>query len=140
MTVPEEVKTYDISGMTVLPGLIDSHVHLKRWHNRKKCTRYGITTLKSVGDLYGVGLQYGNSLHRELQLLVDAGLSPKEAIQAATHHAARLLQKEDELGTIETEKLADISIVEGDPLENIQHTKPVRMTIRNGTVVRDTRN
>jgi imidazolonepropionase-like amidohydrolase len=61
----------------------------------------------------------GYSLHRELQNLVEAGLTPLEAIQAATLNAATALGLAAERGTIEAGKTADLVIVEGDPAEDI---------------------
>src|SRR5262249_5327882 len=59
-------------------------------------------------------LPFGDSLHRELELLVKAGLSPMEAIQAATSRPARLMKRGDEIGTIQEGKRADLIAVSGD--------------------------
>ena len=56
---------------------------------------------------------------RELELLVEAGLTPMEAIMAATKHAADCRGIGDRLGTLEPDKLADILVLNIDPLENI---------------------
>lgn len=61
---------------------------------------------------------HGNNL-KELELMVENGLSPMEAIQAATSFAAELLGLEKDLGTIEVGKIADIIAVDGDPLSDI---------------------
>lgn len=61
----------------------------------------------------------GFGLHRELQLLVRAGLSPLAALRAATGHAARALGVERDLGTIEAGKVADLVLVAGDPTVDI---------------------
>jgi Tol biopolymer transport system component len=69
---------------------------------------------------------YGLALVIELQNYVDAGLSPAAALRTATTNAARSLGAEDSVGTIEKGMLADIIIVDGDPLQNISdliHTK-----------------
>jgi imidazolonepropionase-like amidohydrolase len=55
----------------------------------------------------------------ELKLLVDQGFSPEEAIQAGTRVAAEVLGMENELGTIEEGKQADLIVVDGNPLEDI---------------------
>ena len=65
----------------------------------------------------------GASLHRELELLVEAGLSPAEAIAAATSPAAAFLGLSEELGTIETGKRADLVLLDGDPLADIANTR-----------------
>jgi hypothetical protein len=61
----------------------------------------------------------GNSLHRELQLLVASGLSPYEAIRSATVVPAAFLGKANEFGTIAVGRRADLLLVEGNPLENL---------------------
>lgn len=62
----------------------------------------------------------GFGLHRELKLLVDGGFTPLAALRAATQHAARALGVEDDLGTVEAGKLADLVLVKGDPSADIR--------------------
>ena len=64
----------------------------------------------------------GFSLHDELALLVSGGLSPLEALQAATINPARFLQATDSLGVIASGKLADLVLLDADPLVDIHHT------------------
>src|SRR6185436_10165753 len=64
----------------------------------------------------------GFSLHDELQELVNAGLTPLEALQAATLNPAEFLHKEKELGTVEKGKIADLVLLDANPLENIHNT------------------
>jgi imidazolonepropionase-like amidohydrolase len=79
----------------------------------------------------------GASLHRELQLYVEAGLSPAAALRAATAHAADLLGLSHQVGTIAAGKDADLLLVEGDPLTDIRHTTRIRVVIRRGTIVHE---
>ena len=74
----------------------------------------------------------GYSLHRELELLVEAGLSPLEALRAATLNPARYLEATDSLGIVATGKLADLVLLEADPLEDIRNTRRIRAVIING--------
>ncbi len=74
----------------------------------------------------------GFSLHDELELLVQAGFTPVEAIQAATINPAKFLGLEKSLGTIEKGKLADLVLLEANPLENISNTKKIFAVIVNG--------
>jgi len=80
----------------------------------------------------------GISLHRELEFMVAAGLSPMQAIQAATKVGADYLGKARELGTLEEGKLADLIIVNGNPLENIRQTRRIDAVIKDGEMI-DTR-
>jgi imidazolonepropionase-like amidohydrolase len=76
----------------------------------------------------------GHSLHRELELYVKAGFTPLEAIQAATIVPARVMKMDKELGTIEPGKLADLIIVDGNPLEAVENTRRVRWVVSGGRV------
>ena len=67
----------------------------------------------------------GSGLHDELSLLVDAGLSPMEAIQAATRNPMILMGRSDSLGTVEVGKKADLVLLDGDPLEDISNTRRI---------------
>lgn len=69
---------------------------------------------------------------REFELMVEGGMPPMEAIQAATIEAARLLRMENELGSIEDGKLADIVAVEGDPLNDISAMRSVVFVMKDG--------
>ncbi len=81
--------------------------------------------------------RFGFSVHRELELMVNSGLTPMEAIIGATKNAADHLEIEEELGTIAEGKLADIIIVEGNPLKDIRNTRNVRVVIKNGQTLKN---
>ena len=74
----------------------------------------------------------GESLHRELGELVRAGLTPAEALSAATSGAATFLGREHDTGTIETGKIADLVLLDGSPLESIANTQRVNAVVRAG--------
>lgn len=76
----------------------------------------------------------GISFQRELQLMVDAGLTPMQAIQAATKNNAEFLQ-ENELGTIQPGKLADLIIVKANPLVDIENIQKLEVVIKDGEVM-----
>jgi len=86
----------------------------------------------------GAAVIPGISLHRELEFMVAAGLSPMQAIQAATKVGADYLGKGEQLGTVEQGKLADVIVVDGDPLKDITHTRRIDTVIKDGEIV-DTR-
>jgi len=74
----------------------------------------------------------GYSLYREMELYVEAGFTPMEAIQAATIVPARVMKLDGQLGTIETGKRADLILVDGNPLENIHNIRNVKTVITGG--------
>jgi imidazolonepropionase-like amidohydrolase len=78
----------------------------------------------------------GLSLHEELVLLAEAGLTPLEALRTATLNPARVLGMADSLGTVEVGKLADLVLLEADPLADISNTQRVRAVIANGRLFR----
>ena len=76
----------------------------------------------------------GYSLHRELELYVEAGFTPLEALQAATIEAARALGVEKESGSLELGKRGDVLLLDADPLADIHNTRRVWRTIAAGAV------
>ena len=74
----------------------------------------------------------GWAFQREMELLVDCGLTPMEAIVAGTLENARYFRIADRLGSIEKGKLADLVLVEGDPLKNISNMRNVKRVMLNG--------
>jgi imidazolonepropionase-like amidohydrolase len=99
------------------------------------------TLLQIVGALHQAGVPIvagtdlavpGHSLHRELELYVEAGFTPMAAIQSATLQAARAMGLEHESGTVRPGLRADVLVVDGDPLARISDTRNVRLVIANG--------
>ena len=78
----------------------------------------------------------GLAVHQEMEILVEeAGFSPMEAIQSATYNNAKGFRVLDRVGTIEEGKLADLIILNKDPLEDIQNTLEIQDVIMDGKVV-----
>jgi imidazolonepropionase-like amidohydrolase len=73
----------------------------------------------------------------EMELMVRAGLSPMEAIEAATRNAAEVCQVADQVGTLEVGKLADVIAVPGDPSADITCLRDIRFVMKDGRVVRN---
>jgi imidazolonepropionase-like amidohydrolase len=67
-----------------------------------------------------------------LQLFVEGGFTPYQALQTATIHAAEVVGVAKDLGSEEAGKLADLVIVDGDPLANIQDSWNVKTVFKNG--------
>jgi imidazolonepropionase-like amidohydrolase len=75
---------------------------------------------------------YGLGLHVELESYVHAGLTPFQALQSATVNAAQALGVGSEIGTIEPGKLADLTFLGSDPLNDIRNTRDVTRVMRGG--------
>jgi hypothetical protein len=74
----------------------------------------------------------GFSLHEELGLLVKAGLSPLEALQSATYNPAKYLDQLKDLGTVEQGKIADLVLLDANPLDEISNTRKIAGVILRG--------
>ncbi|PWN06050.1 hypothetical protein DDZ15_12790 [Rhodohalobacter mucosus] len=92
-----------------------------------------------VGILAGTDIGFSNpfvydgfSLHEELKMLVEAGLTPTEALKTATLNPAIYINATDSLGTVEENKLADLVILNQNPIEDISHTRNIYGVLSNG--------
>jgi len=94
--------------------------------------RAGIPFLAGTDTPPGVYIFPGFSLHEELQRFVAAGFTPMEALQTATLNPAKFLGMEDRLGTIEKGKLADLVLLDANPLDDIRNTQKIAAVIVNG--------
>ena len=117
----------------------------KDYANLKKLYR---KELEIVGEMQraGVGILAGTdtpnpyvlpgfSLHDELALVVQAGLTPMEALQSATLNPARFLGMEKEMGTVQQGKVADLVLLEANPLEDIHNTQKINSVVVKGRLL-----
>jgi imidazolonepropionase-like amidohydrolase len=74
----------------------------------------------------------GFSLHQELELMVRAGATPLQALQAATYHPAMFFAKLEEFGVVEKGRVADLVLLEGNPLEDIRNTRRIAAVVLHG--------
>jgi imidazolonepropionase-like amidohydrolase len=92
--------------------------------------------IRGPGVLAGCdGLVPGFCLHDELQALAEAGLSPLQALQAATINAAKYFGRESLQGTIEANKRADLVLLDSDPLLDIRNTRQVAAVVVRGRLI-----
>jgi imidazolonepropionase-like amidohydrolase len=98
-------------------------------------------TLSVIGALHRAGVPIvpgsdtglvGFGLHREIELYVEAGMTPLEAIQSATIVSARAMGLDRDTGTVEAGKRADLILVNGDPLKDIRALRQVTRVVANG--------
>jgi imidazolonepropionase-like amidohydrolase len=102
--------------------------------NAKKLFDAGILLVAGTDAPYPGDFQ-GEGIHRELELLVEAGLSPLEAITVGTRNAARLMGAEAEWGTVAPGRLANLLMVDGRPDRNIAATKRVWKVVQRGKIL-----
>jgi len=87
-----------------------------------------------VGILAGSDMQGGFWMHDEMQIFVDAGLTPLEALQTATLNPAKYLGRENELGSVASGKFADIVVLNGNPLDDIKNTLDIEAVVLKGRI------
>jgi len=116
-------------------GMISLHVDESLWESgvrevarsAKRASQAGVlVNAGSHGQIHGIGL------HWELWLLAEGGMTPLEVLRTATMNPARTLGIDAQLGSIEPGKLADLIVLDGNPLENIRNSSTVRYTMVNG--------
>jgi len=97
--------------------------------------RAGVEFLAGTDTGPNTPVAAGAGLHEELELLVQAGLTPMEALQSATRNPARYLGKLADMGTIEPGKLADLVLLDANPLEDIRNTRKIRLVVLKGRII-----
>ena len=101
--------------------------------NLKKVADAGIPIVMGT-DTGFFGVLLGVATPLEMELMVDAGLKPADVIRAATINAARMVGREKEQGTIEAGKVADLLILDANPLENIGAVRRIYRVVKGGVV------
>ncbi len=110
--------------------VVRSYFSFDRTHDLKNA---GVKLLAGT-DMPQAFVYPGFSLHEELELLVRSGLTPLEALRAATYNPAEFLGALDSLGTVTPGKLADLVLLDADPLSDIRNTRRISAVIANGRV------
>jgi imidazolonepropionase-like amidohydrolase len=94
--------------------------------------RAGVPFMAGTDTAAGVHVFPGFSLHQELALFVQAGLTPLQALQTATRNPAEFMGRLADLGTVEKGKVADLVLLDANPLEDIGNTRTIRAVVLAG--------
>ena len=93
----------------------------------------------ALGNDYGGGpgeFELGIPMY-EIEQMSEAGMTPMQIIVASTRNAAVVSGIDDQIGTLETGRIADVLVISGNPLDDLQNLANIRMVIHNGTIIRD---
>jgi imidazolonepropionase-like amidohydrolase len=131
--LPAQVRRAYLAGNLPVPEGMDER-YRRSWDK----------TLQLVHELWAAGVPIeagtdnlaGFALHRELELDALAGIPPPQVLQLATYGAARIMRQDAELGSIAPGKLADLVLIDGDPLVNVADVRKTALVVRNGVVYR----
>jgi imidazolonepropionase-like amidohydrolase len=98
-----------------------------------------IRKIDAAGGIVASGTDQssGAAAHRELELLVTAGISPLKVIRIATYNSAVFLGKAEDLGSVEEGKLADLVLLNADPSLNINNAKAISVVIKGGQIIEE---
>jgi imidazolonepropionase-like amidohydrolase len=127
--LPVQVRRGFMAGNLPVPPGMDER-YRKSWEK----------ALRLVHDLWAAGVPIeagtdalaGFSLHRELELDAQAGIPAPDVLQLATYGAARIMRLDQELGTVEPGKLADLVLLDGDPAADISAVRNTALVMKNG--------
>ncbi len=101
--------------------------------NLKRLSDAGVTIVMGT-DAGNIGTLHGPSIHREMRLMLESGLTPLEILRSATTNGARALGLEGKAGAVAPGMLADLVILDADPLADIGNLARVHRTIKGGVV------
>ncbi len=107
------------------------------WQTQTPILQDNLRRIDAAGGVIATGTDATNgaALHREMELLAQAGLPNLHVIRAATFNAARLLGKQDEMGSVAEGKLADLVLLDADPVADINNSKRIALVMKNGAIV-----
>ena len=115
---------------------------VERLAQRMPTAQANLATLWAAGipvsagtDAGNIGTLHGPSIHRELELMVEAGLTPEQALTAVTRNAALVFGEQPRIGTLEPGKLADLLVLDADPLADVAHLQRLRYVVKGGAVL-----
>ena len=135
--VPPSVRAIWKNDTTTIQGKSPEDYDYGKREFQKQVELVGAMNHAGVGILAGTDVLNpfcfpGFSLPDELELLVKAGLSPLAALRTATANPARFLEREKDFGTVETGKLADLVLLDANPLDNINNVRKISALVYDG--------
>ncbi len=140
VTPPSQLK--ELREFAQKPADAAEQEQLKRIETMFDGARSNVKRLWDAGVLIAAGTDapypgdfQGEGLHRELEILVESGLTPLQAITAATKNAATIVGADKEWGTLEVGKLANILLIDGKPDQNIHDTHHIALLIKQGEII-----
>jgi len=134
-------KTWPMFTESIVKELDTDDVSIRRRFVQKELEivgamhRAGVPFMAGTDAAAGVDVLPGFSLHQELEYLVRAGFTPLEALQAATRNPAEFLGLQDQMGTIEAGKLANLVLLNANPLEDIKNTRRISAVVLGGRLL-----
>lgn len=155
----ESYKLYKAHGAYLVPTLVvaGAAADMARKHpeqlnpsSAQKALKLEFQVKKNLHDAYAAGVKiafgtdtFGLARHgenaKEFTLMVQAGMSPKDALLAATRNAADLIGDSEDIGTIQDGRFADLVAVDGDPLADVSTMEQVRFVMKGGKTYKDAR-
>lgn len=144
ISFPEDPELRDHPGQRFLPeGEWDPDAHAEFFDPERRLRptyEHRFRTLPDlhragVGILAGTDVPFGFTLHHELELYVRSGLTPLDALRTATLNPARYLGRIDVLGTVAPGKLADLILLDANPLEDVRNTRTIRAVVIDGRLL-----
>jgi imidazolonepropionase-like amidohydrolase len=138
---------YNVPTLSILAKLADEYSKKEGWEWKvkkyreseiifKKMRKAGIKMAVGTDAIFNYMNEYPGMFFEEIERFVKLGYTPMEAIAAATKISAEVCRAADKLGTIEEGKIADLLVIEGDPLKNIECLRNTSIIIQEGKVIK----
>lgn len=125
-----------VSSSRNVPGLLNDRARSLEiaMANLKRALQAGVR-IAMGSDAGNAGMLHGATVLRELQLMNEAGMTPMQVLVAATRNGAGVIGRGEDLGTLEVGKLADIIVIDGDPLQDLAALGNVELVVKNGKII-----
>ena len=138
---PQVIETWSQLAKTPsgeIPGGVPSATlrtsQLTQFRNLQLLESTGIRIVAG-SDAGNIGTLHGPAIHREMELMLSAGMRTADIIVAATKNAATVMGREADIGTLQNGKYADLVILNADPLRDIRNTRKIFKVIKNGVLI-----